>query len=266
MSEEIITLKAAKRLREGSRGVTDKHMAKLTGIDHRRIVKLESLNAHVAEEPWLTEAKAIADVLQVPFMELIGQSDGRLEDIDTGYDLQDELDVWRTGVPLPLRFAIKLAVRFELDSPFDLLDIRPVYQRIWSTLEYGERLGAPGICPYCSAALVGSVGHFPSCVPSMLFGRRNAHMVTIGTAPKPRKPHKARGGSKPALGLKALRDRLGLTQEAMAASIGIAGTTYYRIEKLHDKLTIDKAEKIAALYKVGLDVLYQPPMLSGDLT
>jgi DNA-binding XRE family transcriptional regulator/DNA-binding Xre family transcriptional regulator len=255
-STPIISLRGAKALRiSAARDINAKQMSRLTGISLQRLTLLESLNVHKAEEPWLAEAYAICRALRCDLMTAIGGTVDRLADIDTGYDLQDPIDVWRTGVPLPLRYGIRMAVRFGLDDPFELYRCRPQLEKqIMEVFLAGERTS--GICPWCIQPLVGAAGHLDTCLPAILYQPRDAHMVTIGTAPKPWKPHVARGGSKFAPGLLAVRERAGVTQEVFAGSIGIAGTTYYRLEKMRDRLTITLATRISSIYKVTLADLY----------
>lgn len=252
----IITLRGIKPRRQTySPDLTPKHMAAMTGIALPKLILLESLNLHKAIEPWLSEAFVICQVLRCDLMTAIGGTVNFLHEIDTGFDLQDDLDVWRTGVPLPLRFGIRLAQRFGLDDPFELYRCRPQMDRqIMDVLLTGER--TDGTCPWCREPVVGGADHLDTCLPAILYQPRNAHLSTIGTAPKPNKPHVRRGGSRMAPGLAVLRARLGTTQEVMAASLGIVGTTYYRLEKLRDPLTLTLAEKISALYKVTLDEIY----------
>lgn len=260
----ILTLSACKTMRQKPHiSITDKELAKLARLPLDRVKVLESRSKDVAEEPWLDEAEKIGRVLGMGVCELIDTPCSRIDELDTGFDAQDAIAVWRTGARLPLRFGIRLAVLFGMDDPFELLRITPTHKRIWATLEKGERLGEPGICPYCAAAIVGGAGHFPSCLPSILWGPRDQHLSTIGVRPHPLKPHVRRGGSHLAPGLKPLRERLGLTQEEMARSLGIALSTYYRVEKLHDKLTQVLAEKVALTYGVTVPDLWgvpdQPP-------
>lgn len=255
----ILTLGRCKDLRTKSRDITAKQLAVLTSIPHERVVELESVDIHVGAEPWLDEAQKICAALRVELLDILNTGVTELTAIDTGFDLQHPLDVWLTGVRLPLRYGIRLAITFGLDNPFDLLTIPSYARRIWSTLEAGERLGAPGVCPYCAASIVGGAGHFPSCTPAVMFGARDAHLSLIGSAPKPHRPHRRRGGSARAPGLLILRTRLGITQEQIAASLEIAPMTYYKLEKMRNPLTQTLADKIAALYKVPVVDLFSPP-------
>lgn len=269
MSSPILTLAAAKRYRE-NRGLTPKQLAAITTIPVKRVKVLESLNVHLAEEPWMDEARAIGRALGVEgVLPLLGAAS--LDVLDLGFDLNDDLDCWRTGCRLPLAMACRLALRFGLSDPFELYHREPIYRQIWSTVATGERTPAPGTCPWCMATIVGDAGHLDTCLPANLWGPRDQPILSLGVPPRPRKPGRRRFGSKAAPGLQAFRESRGTTQDTFAASIGLHPNYYARLEQGRDKLTLEMADKIGALYKIDPMILYAPPAadaaeVSGSLT
>jgi len=256
MLSPIITLNLCKNYRENACGITYKQLAAITRIPLDRVAALESKSKDKACEPWLDEAVLIAQALGmatiVPLISTLS-----LREIDTGFDVQDDLDVWRTGCRLPLRFGLRLALRFGFADPIHLVPPQPVYREIWR-IAGEERNNA---CPWCKAPIVGEQGHLPTCLPALLYGARDAPISTIGVMPKPRRPHTRREGSRLAPGLAPLRARLGLTQEEFANEIGKHPQYYARLEQLRDPLTQDLAEKIGALFKVPLTEVYIPETL-----
>jgi DNA-binding XRE family transcriptional regulator len=236
--------------------LTGPELATITGIDLKRYRMLDSKNEKLAEEPWLWEAVAISRALCLPGIVTLLTS-GNLTDLDLGADVRDDLDVWRTGVKLPLATACRLALRFDFDDPIHIWDIamaEPGNRQRMQMLASGERTG--GTCPWCNLHLVGDAGHAPTC-RMILWGERTAPLSTIGSPPKPRRPGKRRlGDSNKAPGLKATRERLGYTQAQIAVSIGMDANYYARIERCLDPLTSEKAELICGIYKVQLHDLF----------
>jgi transcriptional regulator with XRE-family HTH domain len=53
--------------------------------------------------------------------------------------------------------------------------------------------------------------------------------------------------------IKSLREKQALTQEFMAAELGLSRPTYAQIEKGERELTVNEAKKIAALFDISLD-------------
>lgn len=262
MADKILTLAYAKTLRESRqptsrgkllRGITDAQLAALSGIGLARIKVLESMNVHKAEEPWLDEACAIARVLGVPYVaQLIGR-DAVLADIEVNDDPYDDLEVWRTGVKLPLRFGIRLGRRFGIE-PLQLLTIPAIVWEFGIIAASGERTS--GACPWCNGTIVGGAGHLPTCTMGALFAPRDLPVSTIGVPPYPEKPGTRAQGSKRAPGLKRLREGLGITQEQFAASIGKHPAYYARLEQGRDPLNTNLARLICAIYKVTMLDLY----------
>ncbi len=262
MSNTIITLAAAKKLRESRqpvsrgkllRGITDAQLSALTRIPLTRIKVLESLNPNKAEEPWLDEAYCIAKTLGVPMIEMLIGGTTNLAELVADDDPHDALEVWRTGVRLPLRFGIRLGLIFGME-PLGLLDIPPIVWQLGRTTASGERTS--GICPWCIQPVVGDAGHLPTCTLGNLYHSRTVDPSTLGVAPTPRKPGVRTQGSKSAPGLKRLRERLGVTQEVFAGSIGRHPAYYARLEQMHDPLNNQLAQHICAIYRVTMLDLY----------
>lgn len=262
MPTTIITLAAAKRFRETrqpvshgkpTRGITDAQLALFARLPQARIKALESTNPHKAEEPWLDEAYCIAKVLGAPTLDLLVGGTVDLYELAGDDDPHDALEVWRTGVRLPLRFGIRLGRIFGMD-PLGLLDIPPIVWQLGRVTASGERTG--GICPWCVQPIVGDTGHLPTCALGNLYHSRTVDPATLGVAPRPRKAGTRTTGSKRAPGLKRLRERLGVTQEVFASSISKHPAYYARLEQLRDPLNTNLAELICATYKVTMLDLY----------
>lgn len=259
MTAPVLTLSGLKRWL-AAKPITGPAVAQLAGIDLKRYRMLDSLNAHRAEEPWLWEAAGIASALCLPGIITLLTS-GNLTDLDLGADVRDDLDVWRTGVPLPLAVACRLAVRFGYDDPIHIWRIamaEPGDKQRMQMLASGERTS--GLCPWCNQHIVGGAAHLPTC-RMILWEARDLPVSAIGYPPKPRRPGKRRlGDSNKAPGLKATRERLGYTQAQIAASLGNMDANYYsRIERCDLPLTSEKAELFCALYKVQMHDLFSMP-------
>lgn len=258
MSSPIVTLTASKPTRVAI-GLTDKVLARITGIPQKRLAVLESLNDRIAEEPWLDEAYQIACALNVPGIMNLIDTAPKITDVDWGFDPQDDLDVWRTDVKLPLRFAARLAIRFGFDDPIDIVRLSktaPAAKEVWSIVASGERSLTPGICPWCRSGIVGTAGHLPTCLPHIMWGPRDTPWQGLGVLPKPRRHGTRSAGSRPGKGLKRLRLRFGRTQSQMATIISRHPNYWSRLETLQDPLNADLAEKIAATFSVTIEELY----------
>lgn len=249
-----------------SRSVTPSILSTLSGIPKARLLKLA--NSVGQEEPWFDEAVTLARVLNTGgILPLIAS--GNLTDIPMGFHLDADVDALRAGLRLPLSLACRLAVRFGLDDPIDLVVTERMMQ-IWSVLEASERNPeAVGWCPWCIADILAGEAHLPTCLPNNLWGPRDiVDARTLGYIPRPTgSNHTRRGFSKTAYGVAALRKSLGLTQPRMAEQVGMASNYLARIEQGNTPLTLRYAERIAAAFNVTVESLYAAPVsTSGGKT
>lgn len=251
-------------------GITAETLSNITGIARKRMKRLETMTARDALEPTLTEAALISRVLNTAGIRpLLADMDLRKLPLD--FDPRPDIDVWRTGCELPLTTACRLTLKFGLDDPIQLYDprhsivdehgtettttSRPLLAQLWSIVATGERVGAPGTCPWC---IQPDGQHLDTCIPNNLLHPRNLDIkATIGIAPHPRVPGINRAGAQRAHGLKRLRlAKPGTTQAVMAASIGINVGNYAQIENGARGLSKRLAEQIAATYRIDPNELY----------
>jgi len=237
-------------------------------IDAARLGDLASINPARACEPWLWEAHMLARVLGVDdIATLIGTP---IADITTHEAIHRDIDIWRSGVPLPLTTAIRLTKRFGLADPIDLHDIatlrgrNPILRETWETLASGERLAALGGqagCPWCMQPITAGADHLDTCVPANLWGPRGRdiegiHPETI----RPRSPGKqVLGNSHYAPGLRAVRHKALKTRTQMADTLGISLGHYSKLEGCKAKLPYDLAVKIGHIFSVRPLDLTSPP-------
>lgn len=254
-------------------GITAKQLSHITGIPHKRMLRLETKTIRNALEPTLTEAALISRVLNTGGIRPL-LADMDLRNLPLDFDPRPDIDVWRTGCELPLTTACRLTLKFGLTDPIQLYDAhhvvvdehgtasttssRPLLAQLWSIVATGERTRAPGTCPWCAADIATGAAHLDTCIPNNLFHPRNLDVrETIGIAPHPRLPGVNRAGAQRAHGLKRLRlARPGTTQAAMAASIGMNPGNYAQIENGARGLSKRLAEQIAAIYRIDPNELY----------
>lgn len=227
-----------------------------TGIPTPRLRAISSIDPVKRAEPWLDEAALLARVLNTDgILPLV--TNGNVEELDLGWDPRDDFDVWKNGARLPLSTAFRLALRFGLADPAQLV-VEPIQRQIWDVVHESERVTGKGQCPWCAA----SAGeHRPTCLPHNLLGARGSDTSwTMGAFPQPKAPGgTSHGGSVPGRGLKALRARLGVTQRVMADALGIDPNYLSRLERLATPLNTRVAERISGLFNVPVAELYATP-------
>lgn len=252
----MITISASRDYRL-SRKVRRLDLAALTQIEPTRLRDLELRNA----EPWFDEALRIARAFGVSVHDLCRTDDMTAFNDDLRFFTVD-LKFWCEGVRLPLSIAMRLQRRFGLPMVDDL-DQSPLIRQLWSILECSERHPeAPGWCPWCQADIIGGDPHADHCLPHLLLGERAAlgYETEAGTADPPRPGRKgSRKGSAKVPGLKALRERLLLTQVGMADKIGFNVNHYARVERCELPLVLPKADLICQLFNVSRDALFSAP-------
>lgn len=250
-------------------------LAAMLPIHIDRIASLASTDARRQAEPWLDEAWALVRTLGIDdICTLIGTP---LADIITYEAAVPDLDIWRSGCRLPLSTAVRLTRRFHLSDPIDLYEVirlrkaSPIVMETWSTVATGERVRAPGACPWCAAdTTVENAAHLPTCVPENLWGPRD-QVLADHLQPRPRLPgRKQLGNSHPAPGLKAVRERFCKSQEQMAHSLNISVGHYSKVEACKTPLTRDLAIRIGHTFGIDPLDLTSPPgpadKPSGGLT
>lgn len=250
-----------------SRGMTPRSLSLLTGIPKARIQKLS--NHTEMEEPWLDEAYLLHRVLCTPGIVPLMSGSGKLSECSMGVFFASDVDAFRAGRRLPLSVACRLAVRFGLDDPAELV-ARALHIQIWDVVSSNERGAEPGQCPWCLADVYAGATHDEMCLPNNLWGPRDvgdARDLMFPLRPSA-KSHRKMPGARGA-GLKPLRERLVMTQEQFAKMCGINKNTFSRMERGDLTLTLRNAEKIAAAFGVTVESLYinaepeqvQPPAL-----
>lgn len=244
-------------------GASRNHIAALTRIKPARLAQIELRQA----EPWFDEAIAIARTMNVSVHDLFAPEDMKAFDADPRFNVVD-LKFWSDGVRLPLPFAMRLQIIFGLPTLEDLIP-SPLTRQLWAVLEATERHPeAAGWCAWCQADIFGGEPHTDHCLPHNLLGRRAVRdgRVDAGTADAPlpaRKGARARSAKVP--GLKALRERLYLTQAGMAERVGFNINHYARIERGELPLVLTKADYICQLFNVSRDSLFAAPDVEPDL-
>ncbi len=240
-----------------ARGVKRADIALLTNIKLERLTDIDLR----AVEPWFDEALAIARTLNVSVHDLLTVEDMKTFDDDRRFYAVD-LKFWGEGVRLPLSIALRLQSRFGLPMVEDL-DQSLLVRQLWSMLESNERHPeAPGWCPWCRADIFGGAAHAATCLPHNLLGARALLQgrVQPGTADAPLPGRKGvRVGSAKVPGLKALRERLGLTQAEIARMIEFNPNHYARVERCELPLVIPKADTLCRLFNVSRDSLFTAP-------
>lgn len=268
MPDPILSLPAMQPIRF-ARDITAKGMDIIVGFPTRLFETCAKGKAH---EPTLPQACTIARALRyADILPLMGVDN--IHDVVTGTDLHDDLDVWMSGLTLPLRFAIRLARHFGLADPARLMEISPVDQEIWSIVASGERTPGMSTCPWCSAT-VGDGGHKRTCLPGMLYHPRNLGISVIGQKPHTRKPNtRQQGNSAPARSLKVIRKARGVKQIAAARLLDVHPSYFARLEQLRDPLRHELAVTLGTIWKLPSGLFYEPPgqlpgsvKLSGTLT
>lgn len=237
----------------------------LTGIKRPRIAEL--MNAVGQAEPWLDEAVILHRALGTPGVLTLMNASATYADSPLGHATRGDLDAYRAGLRLPLSLACRLAIRFGLDDPSELI-VSARHMEIWSVLETSLRLGGgegPAVCPWCLASADArgeNIPHLDTCLPNNLWGPRNVlDAKAIGFHPRPlsgRNPNR-RGYSKKAYAVRDLRKRLNKTQQQMATDIGMDANYLSRIERGDVPLRLAMAERIAAAYRVTVESIYAEP-------
>jgi len=222
-------------------------------IDRQRELETGPIRA----EPWFDEAADLSRILLLPgilpLLDEQGSASGNLTLYDLGTPFPDEVDLFKRGVRLPLSMACRLAVKFGLDDPIHL-ERHPLHVQIWSTLEQGERLGGPPICPWC----LGEGGHLPTCLPDNLWSPLSTEPYATATAPRPLRPG-TKGTGRLAFGLKRHRKATGITQDKLAGDVGMHPNYLARIEQLRNNLTEAHAITIARILGCTVEDLFGAP-------
>lgn len=249
----MITLDLLK-LHRLAANLTRNHLAHLTGIDEPRLREIELRTC----EPWFDETMKLHRILgTVGVLQLI-TSDNPTTLAELDEPLPYDEHAWRHGARAPLSLAVRIAARFGLPDPAELV-VSPRIQQIWDVIQSTERFGdAGGWCPWCIAAVGEGKPHLPTCLANNLLSPHTCADQKIEHVLRP-----PRGpGRKPSMrakGLKAPRIAAGMTQKQVAEYLGMSSNHYARMERGELPLSIDKADTLAAFYNVYRASLYAEP-------
>lgn len=249
-----------------SRGQTAKSLADLTGLSPDRIRALS--NATMIEEPWFDEAVLLHRALGTSGILQLMTTSGDLASCPMGVRLAEDITAFRAGMRMPLSLACRIALRFGLSDPAELV-VTPLQMQMWDILNATERHPeAPGWCAWCGADIIGGQEHLPTCLPNNLWAPRNqVPYEDVFFKPRPRAPGQRRSFSAKARGLKALRLKHGRNQKNIADAVGMSANHYSRVERGEIPLTAVTAEKLAALFRVPVETIYaepEIPLLEGE--
>lgn len=256
MSTKLHMLKKLRQMR----AISPQQLASLTGLPLARIRSLE--NASIIEEPYLDEAYIVARCMGLGGIIPLLTLSGNLTEVDTGFPLAADVDVWRSGQRLPLSVACRLTLRFGLDDPSELITLAR-HKQIWDIVERNERGAEPGCCAWCLADIHAGEAHKPTCLPDNLWGRRDmVDLKALGHVPRAEGRGKRMTASAIAKGLKAARAASCKTQDQLAHDVGMHSNHLARIERRELPLLLRNAEKIAQTLKIPVESLYAEP--EGD--
>ena len=233
-----------------SRGIPRHVLAAITAIDPQRLADIELRKV----EPWLDEATTIAAILNASAHDLLSPKDLVDFDLDPRFFASD-IKFWQDGYRLPLSIALRLQHRYGLPS-VEHLHPSPFMRQLWDIMEASERHpSAPGWCPWCQAHRAAGEPHTGDCLPHNLLGVRTPRAFDDVNGPQPARGGR-RSGSARVHGLRALRERLGLTQADMASHLDYNANHYARIERSELPLPLTKADVLAKLFGVTRDEIY----------
>lgn len=226
-------------------------LALLSGISLDRLRLLEQ---RADTDPWFHEAAALARCLNLsgilPLISSQTLSTDALRAL-AGPSEPKDLAVWRSGHNLPLYLALRIALDYGFDDPYNLVST-PLQRQLWDTIEHNERAPeAGGRCPWCRAI---GLDHERWCVPALVWSPRP---IPVGNAPVAIRAPGTEMRGRMAHGLRALRERCDYTQAQMATIIGVHPNYYSRIETLHRKLLYAKAQMLAGALGVPVHEIYE---------
>lgn len=220
------------------RKLTAQGLADLTGISHQRIKGLA--NKTTQDEPWLSEAYIIHRALGTHgILPLMSKLPLAQSPMDIPFD--SDLRIFRNSKDVSLSLACRIAVRFGLDDPAQLV-VDPLHRTMWEIMERSERSSDQGFCPWCRAHI--SDPHLDTCLPHNLWGPRVHGVLTPALAPVPRRSGVRKTSSGRAFGMKRVRTALGMTQQQLGAPANINNNTIAKIERGDDPLTRKMAERL----------------------
>ena len=264
MGDERLSKQITER-REAS--ISKRALSRATNIAPERLERIITRNALIGAEPFLDEAGRIAHVLNTTIRDLIAQPG---EPIDWGFDTFDDVGVWRTNARLPLRVAGRLCERFGIADPIHLYEFElarrgiPLLSEVWDQLKSSARINPVRLpdtnaCVWCGADTSREgAGHLPTCAPAFLFEGRTDDEQTLGVLPRPRDPRRRGPGKMTAYGIKRLCRSKGISYARLANDLGIHPNYVSQLASGHKPLTVERAEQIAALFKVKIEEVYAP--------
>lgn len=259
----VLTLAEMSATRQ-RRTLTWAQLSKSTGLDWEHLKHLESVDARRPSEPWFDEAIIIARALcTAGIYPLITNGPGHLVDLGTPLPGAVDIDLFRSGMRIRLSVACRVARAFGLSDPIELVQPRAeMVAELWRIVATGERSTAPGNCPWCNEAIVGDAGHLPTCLPNNMWGRRGREIAPhIKLSVPPERRGVGRGAAFKVWGIKAIRERLGLSQAEMAAKCGYKAPNHYaRVERGEVTMNMDRASSVAVVLGVEVNDLIVRPL------
>lgn len=262
----MLTLTQMRNLRI-TRNLRRGQLADMTAIDPDRLSEIEKQKA----EPWFDEAILLHRALCTQGITTLMTS-GTLTTCDLGPPFAQDVDVWRSGLRVPLSVAARLTLRFGLTDPAELAPTA-LTRQIWAVVGTNERhpaMQSRGFCPWCQVDVVCGGKHLPTCLPNNLWGSNaDVNLTELPPGLMRTKRSGKRSYGMPAHGLKVLRIMAGLTQKDVQERCGVNSNHYSRIERGDLNLTPQTADKLAALFGVDSARLYvrpEDPGLPAPLT
>lgn len=234
-------------------------LAHITTINLDRLRDIELRKS----EPWFDETLALSRVLNTKGILPLISSDDLTTLAEADPPIPSDLEAWYESYRAPLSLAVRVAARFGLSDPADLV-VSPLMYQMWDVVRQNERIPeAGGRCPWCGAAALsdsesGGSAHLPTCLPNNLLSphsKGNIHVeVSLNSKRSPGRKKSAR-----AYGLKELRVAGNFTQQQVADALGMSSNHYSRVERAELTLTIEKADKLAEFYGVSRAVVFNEP-------
>lgn len=205
-------------------------------------------------EPWFDEALALSRILNTKGILPLISSDDLTTLVDRDPPIPSDEQSWREGMRAPLSLAVRVAARYGLTDPADLV-VSPIMLQAWDVMQHNERVvEAGGQCPWCSEC--GS--HAPTCLPNNLF-TPNSNGTTFFEVSMRSKVPPGRKRAARAYGLKALRLASDFTQKQIAEAVGLSSNHYARTERGELTLSIENADKLAEFYGVSRALIFVEP-------
>ena len=245
----MLVLSNLKAIRVGS-GIGRALLSRITTIHIDRLRDIELRTT----EPWFDETLALSRVLNTNGILPLISSDDLTTLAERDPPIPSDEQSWREGRRAPLSLAVRIAARYGLTDPADLV-VSPHLLQVWDVVEHSERVaGAGGQCPWC-----GEAGpHLPTCLPNNLLKPHSSGAIHVEVHMRSKAAPGRRKGAR-AYGLKALRLASDFTQKQVAEAVGLSSNHYARTERGELSLSIENADKLAEFYGVSRALIFVEP-------